>query len=395
MAQPMKLGSKARVAMVGGGQLARMTYEATLPLGITLTVLDAHPLAPAIRAGAQVVVGDPGQLASLAELALMGEVVTFDHERVPIEHVRRLEEAGVIFAPGSDIAELAFDKAASRRRLRAAGFPVPDAVSGSTGSDVVAFAARNGWPVVVKAAVGGYDGRGVEVVATEGQAAEAAARLGPRLVIESFVEFDAEIAVMVARSASGEVACYDPVSTVQRDGVCIEVLAPAVVPAPVRSAAMDLARSLASTFGLVGVMAVELFLVGDDLTINELATRPHNSAHHTIEAAETSQFEQHLRAVLGWPLGPTELRTPAAVTCNILGAEDGSNPVGRLRQALGIRGAHVHLYAKTTRPGRKLGHVTACGKTIEEARSIAQRAALILSSPTPELVGVSESRVTT
>ena len=386
----MKLGSKARVAMVGGGQLARMTYEAALPLGITLTVLDAHPLAPAIRAGAQVVVGDPCHLASLAELALMGEVVTFDHERVPIENVRRLEDAGVTFAPGSDVAELAFDKAASRRRLRAAGFPVPDAVSGSNVADVVAFAGRNGWPVVVKAAVGGYDGRAVEVVANEGQAAEAAARLGPRMVIESFVAFDSEIAVLVARSASGEVACYDPVSTVQSNGICVEVHAPAAIPGHVRSAAMDLARSLASTFGLVGVMAVELFLVGDDLIINELATRPHNSAHHTIEAAETSQFEQHLRAVLGWPLGPTDLRAPAAVTCNVLGAEDGSNPLGRLRQALGVPGAHVHLYAKTATPGRKLGHVTACGKTIEEAGSIARRAAMILSSPTPEYAGVAE-----
>lgn len=369
--------------MVGGGQLARMTYEATIPLGIRMTVLDADPLAPAVRAGAQAVQGDPAYLASLVDLARMGGVVTFDHERVPIEHLRALEEAGVSVAPGSHVAELAFDKAASRRRLRAAGFPVPEAVAGATASDVVAFAQGAGWPVVVKAAKGGYDGRAVEVVANEDEASDAAARLGPNLVIESFVNFDAELAVMVARSSTGEIACYDPVSTIQRDGICIEVLAPAAVPARIRSQAMDLARSLATTFELIGVMAVELFLVGDDLIINELATRPHNSAHHTIEAAETSQFEQHLRAVLGWPLGSTELRVRAAVTCNIIGAQDGSDPLGRLRQALAIRGAHVHLYAKTARPGRKLGHVTACGSTLGEARTIARQAAAILSASEP------------
>ncbi len=207
--------------------------------------------------------------------------------------------------------------------------------------------------------------------------------MGPHLVIEAFVSFDAELSVMVARSSTGEVVCYDPVSTIQRDGICIEVVAPAVVPSVVRSQAMDLARELAITFELVGVMAVELFLVGDDLLVNELATRPHNSAHHTIEAAETSQFEQHLRAVLGWPLGLTDLRARAAVTCNVLGSEDGSDPLGRLRHALSIRGAHVHLYAKTARPGRKLGHVTACGDTLAEARAIARSAAAMLAAPAP------------
>ena len=377
----MRLGSEARVAMVGGGQLARMTYEAALPLGVTLTVLDANPLSPAIRAGAQAVVGSSRNLASLADLAMMGGVVTFDHEDVSIDHLRKLEGAGVIVAPGADVAELAIDKTISRRRLRAAGFPVPDAVSGTTTGDVTAFAERNGWPVVVKAATGGYDGRAVEVVADREQAAGIVERLGAHLVIEAFVAFDSELAVMVARSSTGEVACYDPVTTVQREGICIEVLAPAVVSSAVREQAMELARSMATTFGLVGVMAVELFVVGEDLVVNELATRPHNSAHHTIEAAETSQFEQHLRAVLGWPLGSTALRAPAAVTCNVLGAEDGTDPLGRLREALAVRGAHVHLYAKTARPGRKLGHVTACGSTVAEARDIARLASTVLSAP--------------
>ena len=373
--------------MVGGGQLARMTYEAALPLGVTVTVLDADPLSPAALAGAQVVPGDPGRLDDLLAFARLGSVVTFDHERVPIAHVRALEEMGHVVAPSAAVAELAFDKASARQRLQAAGFPVPGFAVGSGVGDVVAFAERVGWPVVVKSATGGYDGRGVAVVRNRGEAKLAVGRLGRTLVIEALVEFDVEFSVMVARNRSGEVACYEPVATLQRKGVCVEVLAPAPVPLGVSRAARDLARELATGFGLVGVMAVELFLVGDQLVVNELAARPHNSAHHTIEAAVTSQFEQHLRAVLDWPLGMTRLRSPAAVMCNVVGAADGSDPHRLLPSALAVAGAHVHLYAKAPRPGRKLGHVTALGATLGEARAIANRAASLLAAEDAAQVG--------
>lgn len=377
-------GAARRVGMVGGGQLARMTAQAAVPLGVTLTVLDPDPEPPAAGAGAQVLVGDPGRLDDLLALAARTDVVTFDHERVPLEHLRTLQELGHRVAPGWATAELAFDKAASRRRLRDHGFPVPRFTTAATVADVVAFGDAAGWPVVVKAAAGGYDGRGVAVVGDGRAARDAVARLGDRLVVESLVPFDAELAVLVARNHSGEVAGYPPVVTRQHDAMCAEVLTPAPIPAAVRRAAVDLAESLATEFGLVGVMAVELFLVGEDLVINELATRPHNTAHHTIEAAETSQFEQHLRAVLGWPLGATRSRARAAAMVNVVGAADGSDPRRHLAGALALPGAHVHLYGKAPRPGRKLGHVTALGATAAEARAVAHRAAALLGSPDPQ-----------
>lgn len=376
-----------RVAVVGGGQLARMTYEAAIRLGVRVTVLDPDPSCPAVLAGAQFLPGTASRLADLEALASLGDVITFDHERVPIAHLGSLEAAGHRVAPAAAVFELACDKAVARCRLAVDGFPVPPARPARAGAEVQAFAAEHGWPVVVKAARGGYDGHGVAVVADLRSATDAARRLGPDLVVEELVPFDSELSVLVVRNARGEVACYDPASTVQHHGICTEVLAPASVPARVRHEAMDLARSLATTYGLVGVMAVELFLVGDALVVNELATRPHNSGHHTIEANETSQFEQHLRAVLDWPLGPTRLRSLAAAMCNILGAADGSDPRRRLRQALAVSGAHVHLYAKQPRPGRKLGHVTALGASPGEALAIARQAAAILSTPRAAAAG--------
>lgn len=385
MSNPSQLRGGQRVGMVGGGQLARMTAQAAVPLGVTVTVLDPDPSPPAARAGARVVVGRADRLEDLLALARVSDVVTFDHERVPLVLLRELAARGHRVAPGPSTAELAFDKAASRRRLRAHGYPVPRFSPGSTVADVVAFGDEVGWPVVVKAARGGYDGRGVAIVEDLRSVEEAVRLLGDQLVVEELVPFDGELAVMVARNVAGEVACYPPVATIQRGAMCAEVVSPAPVPASVRRAACELAESLATEFDLVGVMAVELFLVGSELVINELATRPHNTAHHTIEGAETSQFEQHLRAVLGWPLGATRTRAQAAAMVNVVGAVDGSDPRRHLAEALALRGAHVHLYGKDPRPGRKLGHVTALGATAGQAREVANRAAALLGSPDPRL----------
>jgi len=370
---------RPHVGIVGGGQLARMTAQAAVPLGIEVTVLDPDPAAPASGAGARVRVGDPARLEHLVALARSVDVVTFDHELVPIDHVRALEEQGFVVAPGAGVAELAFDKSVARRRLAEAGFPVPRAVVATSPAEVVAAGARLGWPVVVKAVRGGYDGRGVAMVAGPTEARTAAELLGPEVVVEEHVDFDGELAVMVARSRSGQIVCYPPVTTVQADGMCAEVVAPAAVSPRTEADARELAAGLADAFGLVGVMAVELFAVGERLVVNEVATRPHNTAHLTIEAAETSQFAQHLRAVLDWPLGATALRAPAAAMCNVVGPADGSDPADRLARALEVPGAHVHLYGKAARPGRKLGHVTALGATPEAALATARAAAARLS----------------
>ncbi len=365
------MSSAAHVGVVGGGQLAQMLTQAASPLGVAVTVLDPDPCCPATRAGAGCVVGHPSHFDDLVTLAAQVDVVTFDHERVPIEHVRALEARGVVVAPGAAAAELAFDKIAARRRLAELGFPVPDFVEADGPAGIVELGTRTGWPVMAKAAHGGYDGRGVEVVLAAAAAPDAARRLGPRVLVEEHVAFDCELAVVVVRRRSGELAVYPPLLTVQRDGMCVEVSHPAPVSGAVARAATELAEALATRIDLVGVMAVELFVVGDEVLVNELATRPHNSGHPTIEAFATSQFEQHLRAVLDWPLGSTRSRAGATVMRNVVGSTGGPDPVTRLRAALGVPGTHVHLYGKEPRPGRKLGHVTALAETVDDARRAA------------------------
>lgn len=371
--------SRRRIGIVGGGQLAQMTVQAATQLGISVTVLDPDPLCPAAAAGAEILVGDPTSLDDLFSLARFVDVVTFDHEGVSIPDLQALERQGVRVAPGSAAANMAVDKLAARTRFRSEGLRVPDFVPVREAGEIIGFGDASGWPIVVKSARGGYDGRGVMVVSSPADAGDAAERLGPHMIAEAFVDFDQEMAVLVARRRDGEIAVYPAVSTVQRDGICTEVICPATVSADVAHSASELARALADRLGLVGVMAVELFVVGGDLIVNEIATRPHNTGHHTIEANVTSQFEQHIRAILDLPLGDTSLRSPAAAMSNVIGNVGGGDPAENLDAALAVPGAHTHLYGKQPRPGRKLGHVTALGSSIDEALATAQLAASRLS----------------
>lgn len=363
----------ARLGIVGGGQLARMMTQAATRLGLPVTVLDTDPACPAAAAGAVVITGRSDDLEALRRLADACDVVTLDHERVPIGHLRTLEAEGHTVAPGSTAAEMAVDKLVARRRLAAAGYPVPRFAAADDAADLERFGNDHGWPIVVKAARGGYDGRGV-VVVPDATGTPDAARLGPSMVVEEHVDFDAEVSMVVARRRGGEVATYPLAWTVQRDGMCDELVVPAPVPPVVERRATDLATALADDIGLVGVMAVELFVVGHEVVVNELATRPHNSAHHTIEANETSQFEQHVRAVLDLPLGSTASRSAAAAMCNVVARSASDDPRSRLAAALAVPGAHPHLYGKDPRPGRKVGHVTALADSPDQARSIARRA---------------------
>ena len=364
-----------RLGIVGGGQLARMTVQAASRLGIAVTVLDPDGECPAAAVGADVLLGDPGSLEALRSLAGSVDVVTLDHEGVSIDHLRALERDGVPVAPGSVAAEMAVDKLAARTRFDAEGFAVPRFAAVADADGIIGFGDEEGWPIVVKSRRGGYDGRGVMVVHSPDEAAGAVAQLGPEMIAESFVPFDQEIAVLVARRRGGETAVYSTVSTVQVDGMCNEVTCPAAVSPDLERAAAELAQALAHRLELVGVMAVELFVVGSELVINEVATRPHNTAHLTIEAAETSQFEQHVRAVLDLPLGSTALRLPAAAMTNVIGGSAGEDPAVNLAAALAVPGAHPHLYGKRPRAGRKLGHVTALGTSVEEALATARLAA--------------------
>ncbi|WP_089156680.1 5-(carboxyamino)imidazole ribonucleotide synthase [Micromonospora sp. NBS 11-29] len=367
--------------MVGGGQLARMTHQAAIALGQSLRVLALAPDDGAALVAADVQYGDHTDLAALRTFAKGCDVVTFDHEHVPNGHIRALADEGVKLFPPADALVHAQDKRVMRERLGELGAPNPAWRPVESAADLVAFGEEIGWPVVLKAARGGYDGRGVWLVDDADQAAELAATLldgGTPLLVEERVALRRELAVQVARSPFGQVAAYPVVETVQRDGICVEVLAPAPdLPEEQAVAAQQLAIDLATALGVVGLLAVELFDTAAGLVVNELAMRPHNSGHWTIEGARTSQFEQHLRAVLDYPMGDTSLTAPVVVMANVLGGESGGMSIDeRLHHLFAAEpGAKVHLYGKQVRPGRKIGHVTVLGSDLADVRARAARAA--------------------
>jgi 5-(carboxyamino)imidazole ribonucleotide synthase len=376
------------VGMVGAGQLARMTHQAAISLGQSLRILADTPDDGAAQVAHDVMIGDYRELADLREFARGCDVLTFDHEHVPQSHLRALLADGVKVAPGPDALRFAQDKLAMRAQLTQLDIAVPDWAEVSTVTELTAFADDQadgrGWPVVIKAATGGYDGRGVWVTETPGQAASVLEHLtvqGTRVLVEAKVAIKRELAAVVARSPFGQGAAWPVVETVQRDGICVEVLAPAPALADEQAdLAQQLALRLAKELGVVGVLAVELFEdVDGHLLVNELAMRPHNSAHWTIEGARTSQFEQHLRAVLDYPLGSTELTAPHVVMVNLLGATGDVTPKGideRVHHCLARwPDVKIHLYGKAWRPGRKVGHVTALGADAERTRERARRAA--------------------
>lgn len=362
------------VGMVGGGQLARMTHQAAASLGVRLRVLAAHPGDSAAQVCPDVRVGDHTSLADLKDFADSCDVITFDHEHVPSAHVAALEGAGVVVRPGAEALRHTQDKLLMRARLTALGLRCPRFRAVRTGEDVRNFAIRYGWPVVLKAVSGGYDGRGVWVCDTPGEADEVLSH-GIRLLVEEQVPFHRELAALVARSPQGQGAAFPVVQTVQRDGICHEVLAPAPQLEQERAAAItQLALRIAAELDLTGLLAVELFETASGLLVNELATRPHNSGHWTIEGARTSQFEQHLRAVLDLPLGSPRLAAPGVAMANVFGG-DGGDPFNRYAHVMAADPAvKVHLYGKLPRPGRKTGHVTALADNGENMASLRDRA---------------------
>ncbi|WP_274381117.1 5-(carboxyamino)imidazole ribonucleotide synthase [Mycobacterium neumannii] len=357
------------VAMVGGGQLARMTHQAAIALGQTLRVLAVDAGDPAAQVSPDVVLGTHTDLDALRRAASGADALTFDHEHVPAELLEKLQADGVNVAPPPSALIHAQDKLVMRRRLEALGAPVPRFAAVDDLSDIDAFAARIEGPVVVKTVRGGYDGRGVTLAGDVAEAREAAQRYldgGADVMVEERVAMRRELAALVARSPFGQGAAWPVVETVQRDGICVEVIAPAPgLDDELRSAAGQLGLRLASELGVVGVLAVELFeTVEGTLLVNELAMRPHNSGHWTMDGAQTSQFEQHLRAVLDYPLGDTAQVVPVTVMANVLGAQQ--TPTMAMDERLHhlfarMPDAKVHLYGKAERPGRKIGHVNVLG----------------------------------
>ena len=361
-----------RVGVIGGGQLARMMIVPAINLGLNLKVLAESEGSSA--ALATTVVGDYTKFEVVEAFAKTVDVITFDHEHVPLEVLRRLEAKGVSVQPPSSALAFAQNKLEMRRRLGELNLPMPDWAAVTTAEQLDAFIAGHNGEAVLKTPIGGYDGKGVRLVSSSAEATDwlkpkTLESFGGQLLVEERVDFVREVAQLSARTQSGEFRAWPLVQTTQSNGVCAEVLAPAPgATEEMLELAVAIAAHVAEGLGVTGVLAVEMFQTSDGrLLINELAMRPHNSGHFSIEGSVTSQFEQHLRAVLDLPLGDTSMTAPNAIMVNLLGVDDQNGFVEHYSKAMAEHPKiKIHTYAKAPRAGRKMGHITAIG----EERSI-------------------------
>jgi len=368
-----------RVGIVGGGQLARMSAAPAAALGIGLRVLAASAVESAAQVIHDVALGRHDDLEALRRFAQGCDVVTFDHEHVPPAHLEQLEAMGVAVRPGPTALFHAQDKIHMRQALTDIGIPCPRWAVVTTTAEVEAFADEVGWPVVLKTSRGGYDGRGVWVLESADEVPavlDSPLAAGAQWLAEQRIDFVQELSAQVARSPHGQAVAYPVVRTLQANGICAEVVAPAPGLVAARAVqAQDIALRIARDLNVTGMLAVEMFDDGYDLYVNELAMRPHNSGHWTIEGATTSQFENHLRAVLDLPLGSPAPLAPYAVMVNILGGDVGDLYSAYRHVLARDPSVKVHLYGKEVKPGRKVGHVTLLGHDHEELLARGRHAA--------------------
>ncbi|MCD9903946.1 5-(carboxyamino)imidazole ribonucleotide synthase [Streptomyces sp. MT29] len=369
------------VGMVGGGQLARMTHEAGIPLGLKFKLLSDTPQDSAAQVVSEVVIGDYRDLDTLRAFAQGCDVITFDHEHVPTEHLRALEADGIPVRPGPDALVHAQDKGVMRAKLAEIGAPCPRNRIVSDPADAAAFAEEvGGFPVILKTVRGGYDGKGVWVVRSEADAADPF-RAGVPVLAEEKVDFVRELAANIVRSPHGQAVAYPVVESIQVDGVCDTVIAPAPdLSEELAGEAQQLALRIAAELDVVGHLAVELFETRSDagtpgILVNELAMRPHNSGHWTMDGAITSQFANHVRAVLDLPLGDPRPRAPWTVMCNVLGGDYPDMYQAYLHCMARDPQLKIHMYGKDVKPGRKVGHVNTYGDDLADVRERARHAA--------------------
>ncbi len=384
------------VGVIGGGQLARMMQPAAIELGVQLSVLVESVDASAALVVPSSPVGQHTDIDVVRRFAADCDVVTFDHEHVPAVVLAALENDGIALHPRPAALRFAQDKLVMRERLTEMGVGCPRWARACTIADVDAFGTDVGWPVVAKTPRGGYDGKGVRVVRGSAELADwlrEVGRDGPLrdgILLEQQVDFVRELAVLVARSPSGQAAAWQVVETVQTEGVCTEVLAPAPGLDPhLASTVTEVALRIAGELDVTGVLAVELFEVVSPegrpaYVVNELAMRPHNSGHWSMDGAVTSQFEQHLRAVLDLPLGDPSAQRQFTAMANVLGGGRPDLYPAYLHVMAHDPGAKIHMYGKAVRPGRKVGHVTVCGPSLTEARARATHAADFLQGAIDE-----------
>jgi len=377
---PAKKNFPMRLGIIGGGQLARMTAIAALPLGVEVVVLEKNPNSPAARLSPDCVVGDWADRDTLIKFAERCEVITLENEFVDYAALEVLEQAGHKVFPSSKCIAVTQDKFAQKTALQNFGIAVPKFCVVNSPEEIVAAGKNFGWPVVLKTRRNGYDGKGNFTLKSEADVAAGWLALGGgknELMVEAWFPFVKELAVIVTRGQDGATAVYPVVETIQRHHVCHVVKAPAQIADELAKRAAVLAKRAVEAVDGIGSFGVEMFLSATgELAINELAPRVHNSGHYTIEACDCSQFENHVRAVLGWPLGNPQMVTPAAVMVNLLGTEKTSGQPRGLDAALQMSGARVHLYGKLMSGlGRKMGHITVLENSVEAAQTIAESAA--------------------
>ena len=368
-----------RVGVIGGGQLAWMMAPAAQALGLELVVQTPQPDDPAVAIAAATVLAGVADVAATAALAEQCDVITFENELIDCQGLQPLAQQGVRFRPSLAVLDLVLDKAGQRQCFDRLGLVSPGYAILEAGAELGQLTQRAqaiGFPLVIKGRRLGYDGYGTRVVAGPEQLGPAWASLGHQpVLLEEFVPFKKELAVMVARSEAGQVALYPTVETQQVDQICRRVLAPAEVSPAVQATMASLAHTLAEGLDLVGILGIECFLTQDDqVLINEIAPRTHNSGHYSLDACQTSQFEQQLRAVSDRPLGPTDLTCPRAVMVNLLGlGAAGIDYQAKRQQLQQLPASHLYWYNKASRLGRKLGHVTLCLGPEDDPAQVAQR----------------------
>ena len=373
-----------RLGIIGGGQLARMTAIAALPLGCEVIVLEKNPFSPAARLSPDSIVGDWSDADTLRKFAERCDVITLENEFVDASALEILEKIGHKVFPSAACIAVTQDKYTQKQALQKEGLAVPKFCAVNLPDDIHAAAKAFGWPLLLKTRRNGYDGKGNFTLRSEADITIGWEALGGEkndLLVEEFFSFVKELAVIVTRGRDGETVVYPVVETIQRHHVCHVVKAPAQINDELVARAKDLARRAVETVSGVGSFGVEMFLAADgSLVINELAPRVHNSGHYTIEACDCSQFENHVRAVIGWPLGNPLMLAPTAVMVNLLGTEKTTGQPCGLEKVLRQTGARVHIYGKLmSGPGRKMGHITVLENSLEEGLAIAERAAQEIS----------------
>lgn len=365
------------IGIVGGGQLGRMLTLSALPLGYDVIVLNPQPGSPAAQVGAKEIIGDLYDEAALRQLADKSDFITIEIEHLDADVLDAIERSGTPVNPAPRTIRMIQDKYLQKEFFAEAGIPLAPFVALTDERSARKALKKFDGRMLIKARHGAYDGRGNMVVKSDDDIKKAFKLFEDReLYAEAFVPFIKELAVMVARSIDGQASTYPVVETIHERNICVEVIAPAQIDSVLRKKAEAVALKVATLLHGAGTFGIEMFLTEDGaVLVNEIAPRVHNSGHYTMEATRTSQFEQHVRAITGLPLGDTSLVVDAAVMVNILGERDGPTEVKGRDAVMASPGTSLHLYGKSpTKVDRKMGHITATGKTVSQAAKRARAA---------------------